>query len=195
MEAVRMCMGCQCISTPWVWGGKKGFGECDKATGEAELWVSSVRSPRNKVQCLNSALSDNQYSNVIFFFPSDWFFPVSALTPAVTLSSQQGQLVQHRLMSLLRCEKKSLFRFHSLFLYNLPSTTSRIGKNGAASSLTFTQLDCARLSLLWPACSVQMFHVVSCLGCMTFLVRSWKKSKSLRWACASSESITATCCR
>lgn len=64
-------------------------------------------------------------------------------------------------MSLLRYEKKSLFRFHSLFLYNLPSTTSRMGKNGAASSLTFTQLDCARLSLLWPACSVQTVRVFS----------------------------------
>lgn len=64
-------------------------------------------------------------------------------------------------MSLLRYEKKSLFCFHSLFLYNLPSTTSRMGKNGAASSLTFTQLDCARLSLLWPACSIQTVRVFS----------------------------------
>lgn len=86
LEAVTMYV-CVCVlllsvaqsleNAPTVKKKKKRrwFGECDKPTGEAELWVSSVCSPRNKVQCLNSALSENQYSNVIFSFLQIDFFP------------------------------------------------------------------------------------------------------------------------
>lgn len=37
MEAIRMCMGCQCRVWKCACNIKTGFGECDKPTGEAEL--------------------------------------------------------------------------------------------------------------------------------------------------------------
>lgn len=42
-------------------------------------------------------------------------FTISALTPAVTLSPQQGQLVQHRLMQQLTDEEKSFFSSFTSF--------------------------------------------------------------------------------
>ena len=80
-----------------------------------------------KKQTVNSFHYKVQYCNAVrirtvmclFSFTLDWFLSVSALTPAVTLSPQQGQLVQYRLMSTRILRTISFPFLLPLSLYNL----------------------------------------------------------------------------